>query len=183
MHFLHRYDPQPEIFALYEEVIKALLTTENIAAALRSFELEFLSLLGYAVNLDHEFDSRDLLDVERYYQYRMEQGLVAVERTEGSLVFKGSVLVRMGEHRQALAAATADADLVYWFQPQDMDWSLDAVIDQSPVPAVLARDIDELVKQVAGDVGAGDQVVIMSNGGFGGIHQKLLAQLGETEAS
>jgi UDP-N-acetylmuramate: L-alanyl-gamma-D-glutamyl-meso-diaminopimelate ligase len=91
--------------------------------------------------------------------------------------------MRMGEHRQELAAATADADRVYWFQPQDMDWSLDAVIAQSPVPAVLARDIDELVRQVAGDVGAGDQVVIMSNGGFGGIHQKLLARLGETEPS
>ena len=91
--------------------------------------------------------------------------------------------MRMGEHRQELAAATAAADRVYWFQPQDMDWSLDAVIAQSPVPAVLARDIDELVRQVAGDVGAGDQVVIMSNGGFGGIHQKLLARLGETEPS
>ena len=100
-----------------------------------------------------------------------------------ALVEPRSNTMRMGEHRQELAAATADADRVYWFQPQDMDWSLDAVIAQSPVPAVLARDIDELVRQVAGDVGAGDQVVIMSNGGFGGIHQKLLARLGETEPS
>ena len=76
LYFLHRHDPQPEIFALYEEVISALASTGNVAASLRSFELEFLSLLGYAVNLDHEFDSHDPLDVERHYQYRMEQGLV-----------------------------------------------------------------------------------------------------------
>ena len=99
LYFLHRYDPQPEIFALYEEVISALASTGNVAASLRSFELEFLSLLGYAVNLDHEFASQDPLDVERYYQYRMEQGLVAVERAEGSLVFKGATLVGVAEQR------------------------------------------------------------------------------------
>jgi len=99
LYFLHRYDPQPEIFALYEEVIRALASTGNVAASLRSFELQFLSLLGYAVNLDHEFDSHDPLDVERNYQYRMEQGLVAVERAQGSLVFNGSVLVGIAEQR------------------------------------------------------------------------------------
>jgi DNA repair protein RecO (recombination protein O) len=98
LHFLHRYDPQPEIFALYEEVIKALLVTENIAAALRSFELEFLSLLGYAVNLDHVFGSREPLVSEQIYEYRMEQGPVSVER-RGPLVFKGAVFREIAEQR------------------------------------------------------------------------------------
>jgi DNA repair protein RecO (recombination protein O) len=49
LYFLHRYDPQPEIFALYEEVIKALASSDNVAASLRSFELEFLSLLGMSL--------------------------------------------------------------------------------------------------------------------------------------
>ncbi len=98
LHFLHRDDPQPEIFALYEEVIKALLITDNIAAALRSFELEFLSLLGYAVNLDHEFGSRNLLMIDQDYEYRMEQGPVLVER-DGPLVFKGAVFKEIAEQR------------------------------------------------------------------------------------
>jgi len=98
LHFLHRYDPQPEIFALYEDVIKALLVTDNIAAALRSFELEFLSLLGYAVNLDHEFGSRKPLGSDQDYEYRMEQGPVLVQRT-GSLVFKGAVYKGIAEQR------------------------------------------------------------------------------------
>jgi len=98
LHFLHRYDPQPEIFALYEEVIKALLVAENIAAALRSFELEFLSLLGYAVNLDQEFGSRDPLDSDQDYEYRMEQGPVAVERS-GPLVFSGAVYREIAAQR------------------------------------------------------------------------------------
>ena len=92
INFLHRFDPQPEIFALYERVLHALVGCREVAAILRSFELEFLSLLGYAVNLDHEFGSRDSLDADQHYEYRMEQGPVPVNRSEGMLVFKGSTL-------------------------------------------------------------------------------------------
>ena len=62
---------------------------------------------------------------------------------------------------------------------QGLDWSLDAVIESSPVPAQLATDIDTLVEAVAAKAASGDQVVVMSNGSFGGIHEKLLARLGE----
>ena len=100
-----------------------------------------------------------------------------------ALVEPRSNTMRMGEHREQLAQATVDADRVYWFQPPGMDWSLDAVVAQSPVPAVLVGDIDELVKQVTIEARPGDQVVIMSNGSFGGIHQKLLGQLEDSQAS
>ena len=109
LHFLHRYDPQPEIFALYERVMNALIGASSIAANLRSFELEFLRLLGYAVNLDHEFGSTQSLNSELYYQYQMEQGLVAVDRTEGALVFSGPILIGIAkqhfEDREVLRAA------------------------------------------------------------------------------
>jgi len=94
-----------------------------------------------------------------------------------ALVEPRSNTMRMGEHRSKLAAATADADLVFWFQPAGMDWSLESVVAASAVPAQLAGDIDELAGEAAAAARPGDQIVIMSNGGFGGIHQKLLAQL------
>ena len=49
--------------------------------------------------------------------------------------------------------------------------------------AELGRDarfvasVDEIVRQLAGDLREGDRVVVLSNGGFGGIHEKLLAAL------
>ena len=101
-------------------------------------------------------------------------------RREGrviALIEPRSNTMRMGEHRARLAPATADADAVYWYQPAGMDWSLDQVVAESPVPAVLCRDIDEMVEQVAAQARAGDILVVMSNGGFGGIHDKLLARL------
>jgi UDP-N-acetylmuramate: L-alanyl-gamma-D-glutamyl-meso-diaminopimelate ligase len=94
-----------------------------------------------------------------------------------ALVEPRSNTMRMGEHRNQLASSTADADIVYWFQPEGMDWSLDAVIEQSPVPARLLNDIDKLVEQVADDARPGDLVVIMSNGSFSGVHQRLLHRL------
>jgi UDP-N-acetylmuramate: L-alanyl-gamma-D-glutamyl-meso-diaminopimelate ligase len=94
-----------------------------------------------------------------------------------ALIEPRSNTMRMGEHRELLTAATVEADRVYWFQPPGMDWSLDSVVAESPVPATVVANVDELVDQVAAEARAGDQVVVMSNGGFGGIHQKLLDQL------
>ena len=94
-----------------------------------------------------------------------------------ALIEPRSNTMRMGEHRSQLAASTAAADLVYWFQPAAMNWSLESVVADSKVAARLAEDIDELVERVVAEARPGDQVVIMSNGGFGGIHGKLLARL------
>ncbi|MEH6581080.1 MAG: UDP-N-acetylmuramate:L-alanyl-gamma-D-glutamyl-meso-diaminopimelate ligase [Halioglobus sp.] len=97
-----------------------------------------------------------------------------------ALIEPRSNTMRMGEHRAQLAAATRDADRVFWFQPEGMDWSLDSVIEESPVPAELSHDLDDLIRIVAASVAPDDQIVIMSNGGFGGIHQRLLANLPTT---
>ncbi len=85
--------------------------------------------------------------------------------------------MRLGRHRDALAASTADADRVIWYQPPGLDWSLEPVVAESPVPASVSRDLDELVATVAAEPGP-LHVVIMSNGGFGGVHEKLLTALG-----
>jgi UDP-N-acetylmuramate: L-alanyl-gamma-D-glutamyl-meso-diaminopimelate ligase len=90
--------------------------------------------------------------------------------------------MRLGAHKAALAQSTAAADRVYWYQPDGMDWSLDEVVEQSPVPARLETSIDALVGRLVGELPRGAQVVIMSNGGFGGIHQKLLKALEQRES-
>jgi len=99
LNFLHRYDPQPEIFDLYAEIIDALVRSANIAAQLRTFEMEFLSLLGYAVNFSQEYDTEEALHDERFYQFRMEQGVVAVNREDGLLTYRGKVFAGVAEQR------------------------------------------------------------------------------------
>jgi DNA repair protein RecO (recombination protein O) len=94
--FLHRDDPQPEIFSLYAEVIPSLAGTNELAATLRNFELDLLGLLGYAVSLHEEAGTEEDIVPGRYYDYRIEQGPVGVERTEGPLVFRGELLRAVG---------------------------------------------------------------------------------------
>ncbi|MET0379710.1 MAG: UDP-N-acetylmuramate:L-alanyl-gamma-D-glutamyl-meso-diaminopimelate ligase [Spongiibacteraceae bacterium] len=85
--------------------------------------------------------------------------------------------MRLGTHRQKLAPSIAAADEVIWYQPPGLDWSLDDVIATSPAPARIYDNIDAIVADLTHQLSGGEQVVIMSNGGFGGIHQKLAASL------
>ncbi len=85
--------------------------------------------------------------------------------------------MRMGVHRERLAAATAAADEVIWYQPPELDWDLDAVVAHSPVPAQIIRSIEAVISTVVNQRSAPEHVVIMSNGGFGGIHERLLLAL------
>ncbi|SHF46432.1 UDP-N-acetylmuramate: L-alanyl-gamma-D-glutamyl-meso-diaminopimelate ligase [Modicisalibacter ilicicola DSM 19980] len=86
--------------------------------------------------------------------------------------------MRLGTLKGRLADSVRDADAVWWYQPAGLDWSLDDVLTTSPVPATRADDIDALVAALVAQARRNDRIVVMSNGGFGGIHDKLLAALG-----
>lgn len=84
--------------------------------------------------------------------------------------------MRAGVHEGALAQSVSLADRVFWYQPPGLDWSLGHLIDASG-KASLATDIDNLIDQIAVYAQPSDAIVIMSNGGFGGLHERLLARL------
>ncbi len=85
--------------------------------------------------------------------------------------------MRLGVHLQKLAPSTQAADRVIWYQPPGLDWSLGEVIAASEKPAQLYDNIDRIVGDLTQQLKRGDHVVFMSNGGFGGIHQKLVRAL------
>jgi len=85
--------------------------------------------------------------------------------------------MRMGVHRDALASSMTDADQVYVFVPADLDWSMDDVFTALGDKARCFSDLVELVNAIVADSHSDDDIVVMSNGAFGGIHDKLLAAL------
>lgn len=87
--------------------------------------------------------------------------------------------MRMGVHKDALPASLAFADQVFLFEPQGSGWSLQALADAIGDKASVRSSIDELVQQIVTEAKPGDSILVMSNGGFGGIHQKLLDALAE----
>lgn len=88
----------------------------------------------------------------------------------------GSYTMRSGVHKDALATSLVDADYVVCKQP-DVAWDLKAVLADFKQPTLLCSQVDDIVASLVPKLQAGDQVIIMSNSGFGGIHQKLLGAL------
>lgn len=101
------------------------------------------------------------------------RGKVGTERILAVMEPRSNTM-RLGVHQQALPAAFADADRVFLYGPDDLGWDLDDVVARCPVTAQRSQSIDALVDAIAAEVQAGDHVVVMSNGAFGGIHQRLL---------
>jgi len=86
--------------------------------------------------------------------------------------------MKMGVHRDTLAASLAAADEVWVYTPADLGWDVAPVIAALGPRGHSSTDIDALAGQLARTSRPGDHVLIMSNGGFGGLHGKLLAALG-----
>ncbi|USD60761.1 UDP-N-acetylmuramate:L-alanyl-gamma-D-glutamyl-meso-diaminopimelate ligase [Vibrio sp. SCSIO 43140] len=88
-----------------------------------------------------------------------------------------SATMKRGVHKATLAQSLTIADQVFLFQPDSIEWSVQDIADACIQPARVSDDIDSLVAMIAEQAQAGDQILVMSNGGFGGIHQKLLEAL------
>ena len=99
------------------------------------------------------------------------------ERKLWAIIEPRSNTMRMGSHKDGLAHSARLADEVMWYQPEGLDWDLQPVIDAATNKAVVARTLNDIISIVVTQAGEGDAVVIMSNGGFGGLHQKLIAAL------
>ena len=85
--------------------------------------------------------------------------------------------MRMGVHKKQLAPSLELADEVILFQPENVDWDMQAVVDAVTGPATLMRSINDIVAYLAAKSEPGDHILVMSNGAFGGVHQKILDAL------
>lgn len=99
------------------------------------------------------------------------------ERKLWAIIEPRSNTMRMGSHKDGLAHSARLADEVIWYQPEGLDWDLQPVVAAAPNKAKIARTLDDIIHTISQEAGEGDAVVIMSNGGFGGLHQKLLIAL------
>ncbi|BFM05429.1 UDP-N-acetylmuramate:L-alanyl-gamma-D-glutamyl-meso-diaminopimelate ligase [Halioxenophilus aromaticivorans] len=86
--------------------------------------------------------------------------------------------MKSGVHNRVLAQSCCAADRVLWYQAGgDDSVSLDDLVHHSCVPAKLCQSLDDIITTVTRTAQAPGHVVVMSNGGFGGVHQSLVAAL------
>jgi len=85
--------------------------------------------------------------------------------------------MKLGVHREQLAPALAAADLSWLAGSSDLGWDLSSALAPLGRSATIAASVDAMVEGLAAEARAGDHILVMSNGGFGGLHDKLLAAL------
>ncbi len=86
--------------------------------------------------------------------------------------------MKLGVMKQALPASLVDADLVFCYGA-NLGWDASEALSPMGSKAKVFDNLDTLVTAIASEAKSGDQILVMSNGGFGGIHQKLLTQLAQ----
>ncbi|MES2300246.1 MAG: UDP-N-acetylmuramate:L-alanyl-gamma-D-glutamyl-meso-diaminopimelate ligase [Pseudomonadota bacterium] len=86
--------------------------------------------------------------------------------------------MKLGAMKDALPGSLREADLVFGFGSQQaLGWSLADALAPLGAIAHSFDQIDFLVRAIADAARPGDHILVMSNGGFGGVHQKLLEAL------
>jgi UDP-N-acetylmuramate: L-alanyl-gamma-D-glutamyl-meso-diaminopimelate ligase len=85
--------------------------------------------------------------------------------------------MKLGVHKEELAGCFDGADEVFFFQPPNIGWDLGEVTTHMTRPAKVFNDLETLINRLVAESRDGDHILIMSNGGFGGIHDKLIARL------
>ncbi len=85
--------------------------------------------------------------------------------------------MRAGVHRDTLAESLGGADSVWLHAPADLGWDAAGALRPLGGRAHVAHEFDSLLAGLVGDLHAGDHALLMSNGGFGGLHERLLKAL------
>ncbi|WGE52898.1 UDP-N-acetylmuramate:L-alanyl-gamma-D-glutamyl-meso-diaminopimelate ligase [Actinobacillus equuli] len=102
------------------------------------------------------------------------RGKVGKEQRILAVLEPRSNTMKMGVHKEEIAPSLADANAVFVYQPDTIPWSVSVITDSLSQPAAWSANLDELVTLVVKEAKPNDHILVMSNGAFGGIHNKLL---------
>lgn len=87
--------------------------------------------------------------------------------------------MKLGVMKDRLAESVAAADRIYVYGA-NLGWNPEQVFAPLAARAWSGADLGALVERLATDAKPGDHVLVMSNGGFGGVHEKIIARLQAT---
>jgi UDP-N-acetylmuramate: L-alanyl-gamma-D-glutamyl-meso-diaminopimelate ligase len=87
--------------------------------------------------------------------------------------------MRLGAHGEQLAPALDNADQVYIYTPAGLSWDIAATLSSLKERLNTRNQVAAIIQDVVSAARPGDCILIMSNGGFEGIHQRLLDALAQ----
>lgn len=87
--------------------------------------------------------------------------------------------MKLGQFQADLREAMQEADQIFIYEPPSLNWSTQTAFAKSVKPVAIVNDLETLADIIVKNTQKGDHLLVMSNGGFGGIHEKLLKKLRE----
>ena len=84
--------------------------------------------------------------------------------------------MKLGTMKAALPDSLVDADAVFCYGA-NIDWDIKEALKPIAGKSQVFMDMEQLIASIIKEAKHGDQILVMSNGGFGGIHQQILNQL------
>jgi len=90
--------------------------------------------------------------------------------------------MRLGIHVEHLAKAFDDADKVCIFEPKDLQWSIDDVTKNIKPESNVFASVDDIILDLLNEIKSGDNILILSNGSFDGLSEKLVLQLSSKDS-
>jgi UDP-N-acetylmuramate: L-alanyl-gamma-D-glutamyl-meso-diaminopimelate ligase len=108
--------------------------------------------------------------------------LEGVRRTAGggrviAVLEPRSNTMKLGTHRAALAESLRGADRVFVYRSPEVRWDVAGAMQPLGALATVHDDLERLTSALVAESRPGDRMVLMSNGAFGGLHERLLAAL------
>jgi len=82
----------------------------------------------------------------------------------------------LGAVKEALPGSLQEADLTFCYAA-NLGWDVAATLAPLGKKASIHENLEPLIQAISDEAKTGDHILIMSNGGFGGIHDKLLKRL------
>ena len=85
----------------------------------------------------------------------------------------------LGALKSDLVSCNRSADQTYWFKGENINWDLEQIARETPTPSTVFSELEALIKQLQAEAAStlATHIVMMSNGAFGGIYEKLVARL------
>jgi UDP-N-acetylmuramate: L-alanyl-gamma-D-glutamyl-meso-diaminopimelate ligase len=168
-----------------ENAVAAVLAARHVGIDLAQSIAALADFRGVKRRLEYlgTFGGVRVYDDFAHHPTAIRRTLEALQQTSRGRVLAvlepRSNSMKLGAHQAGLRDSLMPADQVWVYQPAELPWSLEATLQGLENFSVM-DDIDQIVAALAAEAREGDELVVMSNGGFGGIHALLCSRLDES---
>ncbi len=166
--------------------VAAIAAASNVGISLDTACMALSEFIGVKRRMEiiHENSQVTVYDDFAHHPTAIKTTLQGLRAKVGSekiiaIVEPRSATMKMGLHQGVLSGAVDSADQALWYKSAAVNWDIESVARGCETPAAVCHDIEQLLARTIEQLDGLDKshIVIMSNGGFEGFHQRLVLAL------